>query len=142
MWGLWWTKWHLGRFFSELSVFPCQFHSTGAPLIVKLGKRKLLIFIFIIGLHKKPLRLWCVRSICCGALHHVKKNYLPSTYPKSLNNPLVDHALSFSPLVTLFKINFNIILLFRVMFFQPCFPISMLDVICLVHCTFGHLKNN
>jgi hypothetical protein len=26
-------------FFSELSVFPCQFHSTGAPLIVKLGKK-------------------------------------------------------------------------------------------------------
>jgi hypothetical protein len=38
-----------------LSVFPCQFHSTGAPLLVKLGKKKLLIFIiFSIGLHKKP----------------------------------------------------------------------------------------
>jgi hypothetical protein len=35
------------------SVFPCQFHSTGAPLLVKLCK-KLLIFIFITGLHKKP----------------------------------------------------------------------------------------
>jgi hypothetical protein len=53
MWGLWWTKWHWDRFFSELSVFPCQFHSTGAPFLVKLGK-KLLIFIFIIGLQKKP----------------------------------------------------------------------------------------
>jgi hypothetical protein len=31
--------------------FPCQFHSTGAPLLVKLGKEKLNIF--IIGLHKK-----------------------------------------------------------------------------------------
>jgi hypothetical protein len=38
--------WHWDRFFSELSVFPCGFHSTGAPLIVKLGK-KLLILIFI-----------------------------------------------------------------------------------------------
>jgi hypothetical protein len=28
----------LGQVFSELSVFPCRFHSTGAPLIVKLGK--------------------------------------------------------------------------------------------------------
>jgi hypothetical protein len=53
MWGLWWTKWHWDRFFSELSVFPCKFYSTGAALLVKLGK-KLLIFIFIIGLHKKP----------------------------------------------------------------------------------------
>jgi hypothetical protein len=34
------------------SVFPCQFHSTGAPL---LGKgQKIIIFIFIIGLHNKP----------------------------------------------------------------------------------------
>jgi hypothetical protein len=34
------------------SVFPCQFHSTGAPL---LGKgQKMTIFIFITGLHNKP----------------------------------------------------------------------------------------
>jgi hypothetical protein len=32
---LWWTKWHSDRFFSELSVLPCRFHSTGAPVIVK-----------------------------------------------------------------------------------------------------------
>jgi hypothetical protein len=37
-------------FFTELSVFPCQFHSTGAPLLVQLGKKLLiLIFIFITG---------------------------------------------------------------------------------------------
>jgi hypothetical protein len=36
---LWWTKWHYDRFFSELSVFPCHFHSTDAPLIVKIGKK-------------------------------------------------------------------------------------------------------
>jgi hypothetical protein len=48
MWDLWWTKWQWDGFFSELSVFPCQFHSTGAPLLVKLGK-KLLILIFITG---------------------------------------------------------------------------------------------
>jgi hypothetical protein len=39
LWGFWWTKWHWDRFFSELSVFLCQFHSTGAPLTVKLGKK-------------------------------------------------------------------------------------------------------
>jgi hypothetical protein len=39
MWDLWWTKWQWNRFFSELSVFPCRFHSTGAPLLVKLGKK-------------------------------------------------------------------------------------------------------
>jgi hypothetical protein len=34
MWDLWWAKWHWDMFFSELSVFPCRFHSTGAPLIL------------------------------------------------------------------------------------------------------------
>jgi hypothetical protein len=48
----------LGQVFSELSVFPCRFHSTGAPLIVKLGK-KLLILIIFIGVAQKALRLWC-----------------------------------------------------------------------------------
>jgi hypothetical protein len=33
------------------SVFPCQFHSTSAPL---LGKGQKIIIIFIIGLHNKP----------------------------------------------------------------------------------------
>jgi hypothetical protein len=74
MWDLWWTKWHWDRFFSELSVFPCQFHSTGAPLLVKLGK-KLLIFIFITGVAQKALRLRCVRSICCGAPSKKKKSF-------------------------------------------------------------------
>jgi hypothetical protein len=37
-------------FSSSTSVFPCQFHSTGAPL---QGKTKKLI-IFITGLHNKP----------------------------------------------------------------------------------------
>jgi hypothetical protein len=37
-------------FSPSTSVFPCQFHSTGAPL---LGKTKKLI-IFLIGLHNKP----------------------------------------------------------------------------------------
>jgi hypothetical protein len=40
-------------FFRVVGFFPYQFHSTGASLLVKLGK-KLSIFIFIIGLHKKP----------------------------------------------------------------------------------------
>jgi hypothetical protein len=58
VWDLWWTKWHWDRFFSELSVFPCRFHSTCATLIVKIGK-KLLILIIFIGVAQKGLRLWC-----------------------------------------------------------------------------------
>jgi hypothetical protein len=41
-----WTKWHWDRFFSE--YFPCQFHSTGAPLLGKMEKKKLIIFLFFI----------------------------------------------------------------------------------------------
>jgi hypothetical protein len=41
-----------GTVFSpSTSFFPCQFHSTGAPL---LGKEQKIIIIFIIGLHNKP----------------------------------------------------------------------------------------
>jgi hypothetical protein len=38
------------------SVFPCQFHSTGAPLLGKGQKIIIIIiiFIFIVGLHNKP----------------------------------------------------------------------------------------
>jgi hypothetical protein len=36
------------------SVFPCQFHSTGAALLGKGQKIMIIIFIFIIGLHNKP----------------------------------------------------------------------------------------
>jgi hypothetical protein len=68
--GLWWTKWHWDRFFSELSVFSFQFHSTDAPLLVKLGKKTAHLHHRVA---QKALRLWCVRIICCGALHHVKK---------------------------------------------------------------------
>jgi hypothetical protein len=46
MWDLWWTKWHWDRFSPEYFGFPCQFHSTGAPL---LGKTKKIIIIFIVG---------------------------------------------------------------------------------------------
>jgi hypothetical protein len=46
----------LGQVFPpSTSVFPCQFHSTGAPLLGK-GQKIIIIIIviFIIGLHKKP----------------------------------------------------------------------------------------
>jgi hypothetical protein len=74
MWDLWWTKWHWDRFFSEVSVFPCQFHSTGAPLLVKRGQK---LLIFITGVAQKALRLWCVRSIFCGGPSPCKKKNTP-----------------------------------------------------------------
>ena len=38
-------------FSPSTSVFPCQFHSTGAPL---LGKTKKTLIVFMTGLHNKP----------------------------------------------------------------------------------------
>jgi hypothetical protein len=44
----------LGQVFPpSSSFFPCQFHSTGAPLLGK-GQKIIIIFIFILGLHNKP----------------------------------------------------------------------------------------
>jgi hypothetical protein len=43
-----------------------NFSSTGAPLIVKLGKKTAHLHHRVA---QEALRLRCVRSICCGALH-------------------------------------------------------------------------
>jgi hypothetical protein len=50
-------------FSPSISGFPCQFHSTGAPLHGRTKKKTN-------HLHNR------VRSICCGALHHKKKSIL------------------------------------------------------------------
>jgi hypothetical protein len=63
----------LGQVFPpSTSVFPCQFHSTDAPLLVKMNK-KLIIFHLRHRVAQEALRLRCVHSICCGALHHKKR---------------------------------------------------------------------
>jgi hypothetical protein len=41
-------------FSRSTSVFPCQFHSTGAPLLEKMETIIIFLFIFITGLHNKP----------------------------------------------------------------------------------------
>jgi hypothetical protein len=49
-------------FSPSTSVFPCQFHSTGAPL---LGKRQKIIIIFITRLRNKPQG--CSASVASAA---------------------------------------------------------------------------
>jgi hypothetical protein len=51
-------------FSPSTSVFPCQFHSTGALLLGK-GQKIIIIFIFIIGLHNKPQG--CSASVASAA---------------------------------------------------------------------------
>jgi hypothetical protein len=60
-------------FSPSTSVFPCQFHSTGAPLLGKM--KKIIIFHLHHRVAQEALGLRCVRSICCGALLHQKKSH-------------------------------------------------------------------
>jgi hypothetical protein len=70
----------LGQVFSpSTSVFSCQFHSTGAPL---LGKTKKLI-IFITGLHNKPQG--CGASVASAAGPFTTKNH-PVPYFMHVSN--------------------------------------------------------
>jgi hypothetical protein len=79
MWDLWWTKWHWDRFFPpSSSVFPCQFHSTGASLLGKGQKLIIIIFTFITGLHNKPHG--CSASVASAAgpfTTKKKKEFIP-----------------------------------------------------------------
>jgi hypothetical protein len=52
-------------FSPSTSIFRCQFHSTGAPLLGKGQKMIIIIVIFITGLHKKPQG--CGASIASAA---------------------------------------------------------------------------
>jgi hypothetical protein len=56
-------------FSPSTSVFPCQFHSTGATLQGKTKKTNLLQH----RVAQESSRLRCVSSICFGALHTQKK---------------------------------------------------------------------
>jgi hypothetical protein len=82
----------LGQVFPpSTSVFPCKFHSTGAPLLGK--KKKLIIFHFHHRVAHNALRLRCVRSFCCGALHH-KNKIIRKTSGWSLGTYKQSNALS------------------------------------------------
>jgi hypothetical protein len=59
-------------FSPSTSIFTCQFHSTGAPL---LGKgHKIIIFIFITGLHKKTQGCDAPVASAAGPISTQKKN--------------------------------------------------------------------
>jgi hypothetical protein len=56
-------------FSPSTSVFRCQFHSTGAPLLGKGQKNNNHLHLHH-RVAQEASRLRCVRSVCCGALHH------------------------------------------------------------------------
>jgi hypothetical protein len=70
-------------FSPSTSVFPCQFHSTGAPLLGK-GQKIIIIVIFITGLHKKPQG--CGASVASAAgPSPLKKKETLQVHQKELN---------------------------------------------------------
>jgi hypothetical protein len=58
-------------FSPSTSVLPCQFHSTGAPLLGRTKKLIIFLFIFITGLHNKPQG--CGASVASAAGTFSKK---------------------------------------------------------------------
>jgi hypothetical protein len=60
------------------SVFPCQFHSSGVPLLGN-GQKIIIIFIFIIGLHKKPQGCGASVASAAGPFTTKKKTVTSST---------------------------------------------------------------
>jgi hypothetical protein len=65
----------LGQVFPPSSSgFPCQFHSTGGPLLGK-GKKIIIIFIFITGLHNKPYGCGASVASAAGVLTSKKTNH-------------------------------------------------------------------
>ena len=98
MWDLWWTKWHGQVFPRVLRFFPCQFHSTVAPL---KGKSRKNLIIFLTVLHNKPSRLRCVRSICYGALQlKVLQNELKQCFCVTYRQDLTGKSVWFEQSMT------------------------------------------
>jgi hypothetical protein len=64
------------------SVFPCQFHSTGAPLLGKGQKIIIIIVIFITGLRKKPQGCGASVASAAGPFTTKKKLSVPYEYEK------------------------------------------------------------
>jgi hypothetical protein len=85
-------------FSPSTSVFTCQFHSTGAPLLGKGQKIIIIIVIFIIRLHKKPQG--CGASVASAAGHFTaKKNNSGHAMTTSYSNP-PPHLLLINPELT------------------------------------------
>jgi hypothetical protein len=73
-------------FSPSTSVFPCQFHSTGAQL---LGKgQKIIIIIFITGLHNKPHGCSTSAASAAGPFTTKKKRLRRILLKQSLGNNL------------------------------------------------------
>jgi hypothetical protein len=86
----------LGQVFPQVLRFPpVSFIPPVLHYMEKLSKKNLLIF--ITGVAQEALRLRCVRSICCGALHHKKKTQPTDSTPQVYHRPYRRLSLTLHP---------------------------------------------
>jgi hypothetical protein len=119
-----------------VQVFPCQFHSTSAPLQGKTKK--------INHLHdrvaQEASRLRCVRSICYGALHKKKKRRYNVTSRCTLNPSQM--AIQFNPMrshvLLLFANYTNIITIISMLLFLFKGLINYLSTLILLNLSVTH----
>jgi hypothetical protein len=81
----------LGQVLSpSTSVFPCQFHSTGAPSLKKMKK----LIIFITGLHNKPHGCGASVASAAGRSPQKRSNLCTglTTQNTTENNCIISHA--------------------------------------------------
>jgi hypothetical protein len=105
MWDFLRIKWHWDRVYPQVLRFSiCQFYSTGAPLLRRIKKLIIFLFIFIIGLHNKPQG--CGASVASAAgLFATKKEYIPVTLRKVIfaTNPVCFNYMRIDTVFTFFK---------------------------------------
>ena len=69
------------------SVFPCQFHSTVAPLLGTAKKNIIFLFIFITGLHNQPQGCGASVASAAGPFSTKKTHYVSWTSSFSVFRP-------------------------------------------------------
>jgi hypothetical protein len=82
-------------FSPSTSVFPCQFHSTGAPLLGKGQKIIIIIFIFITGLHNKPQGCGASVASAAGPFTAKNKNSCSNSGSSRITANLTEVAITF-----------------------------------------------
>jgi hypothetical protein len=94
----------IGTGFSpSTSVFPCQFYSTGAPLLGK-GQKLIIIVIFITGLQNKPQG--CGASVASAAGPFTTKKNL-TTQRRRFHCLVLEACLHISTYLVIIKIGYG-----------------------------------
>jgi hypothetical protein len=106
MWDLWWKKWQWDRFLSEYFGFPMSVSFHWCSITRKRTTNNNHHRHLQHRVAQEASKLRCVRSVCCGALHHLKKcavilriteNTIIKRKEVTYTNPSLVMTLSCSP---------------------------------------------